>query len=675
MASVKSVVMYYARIMPKLVLQATADHVRRIASDSNPTQAIIELIWNGLDAEADQVFVIYKRDPSLRGITDVVVYDTGHGITPEEVSNEFGRLGDSWKRHGDRRSKNGKRRVHGSKGLGRLRAFALGSYIQWESTSRDTAGDLKTIRVEGQASTRNVFTWEVLPSPEASEPGTKFTAFNPQKPSLNSLDTEASRELIASAFAPALLDDQNLTITIDDVPLDPRSQIDYDTLYKEQVEPSEGQKIDVQVRIIEWKGGTHRQIYFSELPGLATQVEDGRSIEGQYAYSAYISWPGLEANSDLIGLGGMAPDPVGKLILAGFSIIRKHFNERRRQRRRQQIEIWKEQGIYPYEGEPADEAERIERTLFDLVSGTISGQVARERLEAGLTLRLLKNVLNTQPGELISILNEIISLTPSERSSLTELLATTPLSNLVKAGSLVKARQHFLTALDHLIYDPTDSRFVGERRNLHPMLEQELWLFGEEYMLMSSERGLTEMLRNHLRLSGLPAVVGESVKTWDGKTGRTDLHLAAVRREHDRNRHLIVELKAPSVEITHTEVGQVRRYGDVLFEDARFHSGSSSWDLILVGGKISNSVRRDILDPATGMFWRYEGDTSHEPKVAAFVRSWRDVIDENLRRLSFFTAAMEQDPSLSESIAALRERYAELLPDMLRGEDEDSRPR
>ena len=83
--------------MPHLILQATADHIRRISGDSNPTQAIIELIWNSIDAEAGNIKVELGREPTLRSITEVVVTDTGHGITPEEVSTEFGRIGDSWK--------------------------------------------------------------------------------------------------------------------------------------------------------------------------------------------------------------------------------------------------------------------------------------------------------------------------------------------------------------------------------------------------------------------------------------------------------------------------------------------------------------------------------------------------------------------------------------------------
>jgi hypothetical protein len=136
--------------MQQMVLEASDDHVRRIAKESDPTQAVIELIWNGLDAEADNIAVTYVRDaPPLEAIAEVVVADTGHGISPEEVRSEFGRIGDSWKMRGERLSKNGKRRVHGSRGQGRLRAFALGSSVEWISTSIGVSGK-STIQIIGR---------------------------------------------------------------------------------------------------------------------------------------------------------------------------------------------------------------------------------------------------------------------------------------------------------------------------------------------------------------------------------------------------------------------------------------------------------------------------------------------------------------------------------------------
>ena len=522
---------------------------------------------------------------------------------------------------------------------------------------------MKSIRIQGSRNARNVFEWEELEEPRTT-PGTIFRAVNQTQRSLLSLEAPKSKEMIAGTFAPIILENPNLEISLDYEILNPREQIAYDETYSENVDTSDTQ-VPLQVRIIEWKQGGHRQLYFAEANGQTSYAEDGRNLESQFSYSAYISWPGLDESAGIIALGSLAPDPTASLISKAHEIIRAHFRTRRRQTRRRQIELWKSQGVYPYQGEPRDETEQIERTLFDVVSGTLSGQVASNRLEAGLTLRLLQNVLKTEPGDMIAILNEVVSLTSDDLNALVRLLGSTSLSSIVKAASVINARQHFLNALDHLIYDPVDAKLVGERRHLHPMLERELWIFGEEYNLMSSERGLTELLRNHLRLSGLPAEVDEPVRTWDGKGGRTDLHLGVVTREHDRDRHLIVELKAPSVTITTDELGQLKKYGNTVLDEPRFQSGSASWDLILIGGTIHPLAKREILPDSvdTGKFWEPRLAEPNSPRVRAFVRSWRDVIDENRRRLAFFTDAMESDPSVTESMIFLREQYATLLPD------------
>lgn len=75
--------------------------------------------------------------------------------------------------------------------------------------------------------------------------------------------------------------------------------------------------------------------------------------------------------------------------------------------------------------------------------------------------------------------------------------------------------------------------------------------------------------------------------------------------------------------------------------------------------------QRDILKDGieTGKFWDPRPDDVQAPNVQAFVRSWREVIDENRRRLAFFTDAMEGDPSTAESMNFLSEEYASLLPD------------
>jgi DNA mismatch repair ATPase MutL len=80
--------------MTDLVLTASDDHVARLAHESDPVRAVIELIWNAVDAEASVVAVEMERIAS-GAITRVRIEDDGHGISSDEVVSTFGRIGGS----------------------------------------------------------------------------------------------------------------------------------------------------------------------------------------------------------------------------------------------------------------------------------------------------------------------------------------------------------------------------------------------------------------------------------------------------------------------------------------------------------------------------------------------------------------------------------------------------
>jgi hypothetical protein len=140
------------------------------------------------------------------------------------------------------------------------------------------------------------------------------------------------------------------------------------------------------------------------------------------------------------------------------------------------------------------------------------------------------------------------------------------MSGIIRAANVVTGRNKFLAGLERLLFPMDRTDTIGERDHLHPMLERELWIFGEQYHLMSSERGLTEMARNHLNLLGLPSKKVEPVKRWDEKTGRVDLHLAVKMEQFEVARHLIVELKAPGITLGRKELNQVDDYAHTIRE-------------------------------------------------------------------------------------------------------------
>ena len=649
--------------MADLVLQASNDLVARLAHEADPVRAVVELVWNAIDAEASSVTVRLERDGTTDAITAVHVQDDGHGISSDEVEATFGRIGDSWKKL-SRRSKNDMRRLHGSRGEGRLRAFALGSRVAWSSRSVNTAGLLQNVEITGSRSNRHVFRWTADPAAQATT-GTTVTVHNDEQRSLAALENDAALPALRSHFAPILLHDAGLAITYDGASLDPSQEIVEDAeLAVPFGDGSSGGELSL--RVIEWRSGKHRAIYYGPDAHHFPFEEPGRDVEGQYPFSAYVTWVGLDHDAiAVLGLGDMAPEPINHLWRASRRAIREHFNRRRRERRREQVEKWKETGVYPYQGEPATEPERAERAVFDVVSGALVPHISKRSSDARLTLALLRDAIRHDPDKLTTILHEVVALSEADRDTLTRLLSETTLSAIIRSANLVASRHKFLAGLEHLLFDPADSPEVGERDHLHRILEHELWVFGEAYHLMSSERGLTQLLRTHLKLEGLPTKDASPVKRWDGKTGRVDLHLAARYQEHDRVRHLVVELKAPDITIGRHELDQVEDYGNAIFSGPQFSSSTAHWDLILVGTALDDVAENRIFkeDFELGKFWE-PSPKAGRPRVTAYVRRWRDLIDENRRRLDFVTRTLEHDPSISEGLGYVREQYADFLPQL-----------
>lgn len=649
--------------MAELHLQADDDHVERLAHENDPLRAVVELIWNSIDAEAFNVTVTLDRDETLGAITKTNVHDDGHGIDRNELEATFGRIGGSWKRLASK-TKTGLRGLHGKRGEGRLRAFALGNRVNWLSYSIDTAGTLQRIEVNGSTSRRHIFPWECQPATDSAT-GTIFTAWNDTQKSLGVLEGENTVPVLLSHFAPVLLNDEKLSIVYDGQRLDPADEISSNTEYPLPFTDEDGHAHVASLRIIEWKNGNHRALYYGPDAEHFVFEEPAKDVEPVYHFSAYVTWDGLDDKAlSVLGLGDIAGGAVSAMWAAAREGIRSHFTTRRRERRKEQIDRWKQDKIYPYEGEAKTETEKVERAVFDVFAGTIAPQISNKaKGSTKVTLALIQSALRRDPDQLGTLFQEVAALNQADRETLTRLLTETTLPAIIKAANIVTSRNKFLSGLEHLLFPADGADTIGEREHLHPMLEHELWIFGESYHLMSSERGLTELLRNHLKLEGLPTSGVKPVKRWDGKSGRADLHLAVKMQEFDVSRHLVVELKAPDVTLTRKELDQVEDYANAILANPAFATDKATWDFLLIGTAYDDVLENRFIEGARqlGQVFGPPRKTGR-PAVRIFVRRWRDVLDENRSRLRFMTSNLEHDPSLEDGLNHIRLQYADLLP-------------
>ncbi len=122
-----------------------------------------------------------------------------------------------------------------------------------------------------------------------------------------------------------------------------------------------------------------------------------------------------------------------------------------------------------------------------------------------------------------------------------------------------------------MLFDPEIAPEVLETQQLHRILAEHTWLFGEVYALMADDEGLTTVLRRHLAVLGRQQLVDTPVVLENGKAARVDLLLGRVMLDaHGHREHVVIELKRPTTVATKAEYDQIIGYADAVASDARF---------------------------------------------------------------------------------------------------------
>lgn len=649
-----------------VLLEAGDDLVRQLSHEREAVKAVLELVWNSLDADATDVDVAIERSV-MDGVDKVVISDNGDGITPEKARSAFKQVGNSDKREGGTTARL-QRPLHGKAGRGRLRAFALGDYTRWISVARAVDDCLMRTMIESEISRRTTWRIDSQPAPASADTGTKVELWGKQSRHLNRLLEPKAATQITTALAPYLLTYTDIRVTYDGQLINPRTQIENEERAEGLAFEYDGQAHPFQVRLIHWRIGTERAIALCDAASAPVEIIDASAEHTDFAYTAYVLWEPMPRHRNevpLIMLGGETP--LAPLLRAARTWMASRFEEWRRRQRRQLVNRWIDEGVYPYQRRAEGSQAQAEQATFDLVATSINRHIPADKIKKRLTLSLLQNSLRHNPDEMVAILESVLRLSESDVSLLHGLLQQTSLSNIIRASSIVTSRLQFLTALEHLVFDEETYGLVKERDHLHKILEHELWVFGEEYNFMrSSEIGLTRLLEHHRRALGWDPTPDGPVRALSGNTRRVDLMLSAESHEHDRVRHLVIELKAPSVDADREQADQIDDYMQAVLNDPRFANVETTWDFYLVVRKI-----KDRLLPRVRQAGQPEGlysePTSFEhARVRVWVRTWSEILREAKQRLEFVKNGIDHNPSLEQALDYLRTQHGDLIPDQLR---------
>ena len=535
---------------------------------SSSERALKELVDNAWDADAERVAIALPKP--LSG-DPIVIQDDGTGMTEEELRRHYLSIAsDRRSRRGDRTS--GKNRlVKGRKGIGKFAGLMAAAVMTLETRARGRLCCI-TLRLDDLSQVEDIEQLNIGLQSDPCGPelhGTTITLSDLHQ-GLAYPDANRLRQILLQDYGRQ----DDFAITIDGKRLDVD---DVSGSYSEQEEelPSAG-KVKLRFSISDGKSGLRQ-------PGITLRV-DGKAV-GRPGFF------GLDQRDDFPSkllrklYGEIEADGLRDHITAGWDAAVEN-SELLREVEGYVQPILRE----AYEQQYRREIQLAQARLQRAILARLSALPEHKRVFAD---RAIKKILDKYYGEPESkvepvvnvlleamersdyriLLEHIAEATPGDVAGVAERLDEFGLAEMAFLVQQATARQVFLDQLDALARDAATTEAV-----LHKALERNLWVFGPEYSLFSSNSTLRRQVGD---------VLGKTY-TGDKADKRPDLLL----NENLGGQYLLIEFKRPSHALNHDDYVQAIGYRHELAK----YLGSPI-QVLLVGGSRSPDFPTDNREP------------------------------------------------------------------------------
>ncbi len=632
----------------------TDEHIKRI-SNCKPIEALTELIWNALDADAKVVKVSYSHS-TLDTITKIIVRDDGHGINRSSIKSTFGEIGNSHKAASQ--SPSG-RPLHGHKGFGRYKATLLGHEVVWESSYQNNGTGISTFRITNRADNLRKFIIEdgLDPNPQT---GVEVTIGNILE-NASGIDNDKIKNELLEIFAPYLVANPDVKVKVGNSWLAANEMI-LDASEESFTLTINEKNYEFITHIVRWSSSVRSRKHYCNQAGMSIADRDLRYTMGLpltvYVKSQYFE----ELDSDNRTLLIEFDEEIAKIDRKVNPIVRDYSRSIIASSAAETIKELHARGLYPYSGEPTNEIERYEREVFDVCASTVYEYLpdfkGSSDQQQKLTLNLIKESLEKNPSSIKKILTEILDLTAEEQDKFADVLGHIKLKSMINVSHLVSDRIRVLDSLEFLLNDPNEAKHLKERSQLHKILENEPWIFGEEWALSVSDKSVKTVLKRHYNLLGIeedPEIVIKNVK---GISDIPDIVLSQTKAGHHAGsyHHLVVELKRPKDPVSLVNLDQIKKYARTISKDSQFDAEKTEWKFVIVNTKFSADVNAEVtqLDRDTGLILNQEG-------YKVWALKWSQILQPLRQSLEYLKNKIEFEGPGEDSFNYLKEKYPHLF--------------
>lgn len=570
-------------------------------------EAICEYVWNGFEAHATEVNIDYSLNVAS-GIGTLSISDNGEGIVYNSISDTFGAFLTSQKNLLSLKMKS-----KANKGKGRFSFSAFATGAKWITTYKEPDfDDYKTYEIVLENDKKEVLNYTEPQMSAIKKTGTKVV--------FNNIFSLTSENMAFEVLEPALLKEfawflylckgRNLKININGKPIEYEKYIN--TEYSEKTLTTiDGNRFEVT--LIVWEEAIKEKFccYFfdskDEVKNIETTSFNRNTVE--FNHSVFVKsdfFDGQECldtemESNQISLFTDEDDKKVykqlKKFIAGFieKKIGNYMSQKADDAVRQMIEERKtfpEFSDDPYGKMQKQDLEKVTKEIYKLEPKIF---YKLKPVQEKSLLGFLNLLLNSKEREnVLTIVEQIVELTPEQRQDFSDMLRKTKLENVIDTIKFIQERYKVIELLKAIVFDMP--QYANERNHIQKIVQQHFWLFGEQFNLVSADERMKNALEKYINILYGGKDTDSTLDEDAEQERRMDIFLCNNREVETSfgttlEENIIVELKATRVILSKKVLRQIEDYMDFVRKQPSFNSEYRRWKFIAVCKEVDEDVK------------------------------------------------------------------------------------
>lgn len=568
-------------------------------------EAICEYVWNGFEAHATEININYTLNVAS-GIESLSITDNGDGIVYEEIEDTFGAFLASRKN-----MLSSKMKAKANKGKGRFSFVAFASSAKWNTIYK--SGEVfKEYEIVLENDKKEIL---ICSDPQISKEKKSGTCVK-----FENIFSLTSEDMSFSVLESALLKEfswflylykgKYMKINVNGVLIDYKKYINTD-LSESIFKIINGSRFEIT--LIVWKEKIKEKFccYFFDdkdvLKDRETTSFNRNTVD--FNHSVFVKSAFFNEYDDV----------ETKLDDNQINLFTSENDKKTYKALKRYISEFIEKKIGCYMSQKAEDAVKQmieERKTFPDFSDDAYGQMRKRDLEKVTKeiykiepkifyklrpiqekslLGFLNLLLSSEEREnILSIVEQIVELSPEQRSDFSNMLKKTKLENIIDSIKFVQDRYKVIELLKTIVYDM--NQFANERDHIQKIVQQHFWLFGERYNLASADERMQKALENYINILYGESDIRVALKEDVERERRMDIFMCNVRDVEDSfgttlEENIIVELKAPKVPLSKKVLRQIEDYMDFIRKQPKFNSEYRKWKFIAVCKEVDDDVK------------------------------------------------------------------------------------